>query len=577
MHKKKEEAEEKTPLRKGMLRYFLHYRGHIIALAIFIVVEPLLNSFLNLWLARLFDSAVVGENVIIIVRLLIIGFSVWISKRIVIFIMDTVKNNLLCNIRHDIKRDAFVNVLNKNTFDITEQGGSGEYASLFINDINIFEERYYGKIVDFVTYCVAVVINAAAFIHLNYKLALAILLFGILVAVVPLAVSRKLNESNYKYSETLSKFTQKLKEFFTAYPAIKNYAVEKGILQAFDGVNLNTENSKFQAEYELNLANCIGAMLSWFMQIVAIGLGLMMVVRGEILVGTVIAARSFASDLAQPLQGAIGNLNSIKSVKDIARKIDRMTCDSGQESVAAVQTSKIPEKSDIAFEGVSLTVGDKKIVNNFSFTFGFGKKYLIIGKNGAGKSTIFKLLKNKYRDYSGQITLGGVPLEDISNDELAKNVSYLTESVVLLGDDIADNIRFFRDIPDEKLRAAFESAQISIDSSRRLLDGGSNVSSGEQRRIEIARSMCGDAQFLIFDEVISVLDVKTAYEIEKMVLDYDKTVVFISHNFSGRLIKEYDEILLMEGGELIAHGSYDQLIESNQEFREICSIKFGVE
>ena len=559
-----------------MIRYFLKHRGSIIALAVLIVVEPLLNSFLNIWLARLFDSAVVGEDVIIIIRLLIVGFSVWMGKRLVIFVTDVVKNNLLCNIRLDIKRDIFSNVLDKNKFDLTAQGGSGEYASLFINDINIFEERYYGKIVDFVTCGVAVIVNGAAFIYLNAKLAAAIIVFGMFVALVPLAVSRKLNSSNYRYSERLSKFTQRLKEFFTAYPAIKNYAVERGILQAFDKVNLETEEAKFAADYDLNLANCIGAILSWFTQIVAIGLGLIMVIRGEVLVGTVIAARSFASDLAQPLQGLIGNLNSIRSVKMISEKIDEMThpdpaVQPGGEAVG------LPEKPDVVFDNVSLRVGEQSIINNFSFDFEFGKKYLIIGQNGAGKSTVFKLLKKKYSDYTGEISIGGTALSDISNAELAKCVSYLTESVVLTGDDVAENVRFYREISDDKLKTALDGAKVSIDTERRLLDGGSNISSGEQRRIEIARSLCGDARFLIFDEVISVLDVKTAYEIEKTALDYDKTVVFISHNFSGKLIRAYDEILLMDGGTLVAHGNYDYLIEHNDEFRELCSIKFGDE
>ena len=81
---------------------------------------------------------------------------------------------------------------------------------------------------------------------------------------------------------------------------------------------------------------------------------------------------------------------------------------------------------------------------------------------------------------------------------------------------------------------------------------------------------------MIFDEVVSTLDIETAYDIERMALGYkDKTVVFISHNFSGKLIKEYDEILVMKDGCLVAHGSYDALMKSNDYFRKICAIRFG--
>ena len=81
---------------------------------------------------------------------------------------------------------------------------------------------------------------------------------------------------------------------------------------------------------------------------------------------------------------------------------------------------------------------------------------------------------------------------------------------------------------------------------------------------------------MIFDEVVSTLDIETAYEIEKMILEYsDKTVIFVSHNFSGKLIKEYDEILVMDSGKLLAHGTYDELIRDCEYFRRICEIKFG--
>ena len=81
---------------------------------------------------------------------------------------------------------------------------------------------------------------------------------------------------------------------------------------------------------------------------------------------------------------------------------------------------------------------------------------------------------------------------------------------------------------------------------------------------------------IIFDEVVSTLDIETAYEIEKMALDFkDKTVVFISHNFSGKLIRRYDDILVMQDGKLLTHGTFDELIKSSDYFRKICEIKFG--
>ena len=79
----------------------------------------------------------------------------------------------------------------------------------------------------------------------------------------------------------------------------------------------------------------------------------------------------------------------------------------------------------------------------------------------------------------------------------------------------------------------------------------------------------------MFDEVISTLDIETAYEIERLALSLESTVIFISHNFSGKLVREYDEILLLDSGRIIASGSHDVLLENNADYQRIWKIKSG--
>ena len=81
----------------------------------------------------------------------------------------------------------------------------------------------------------------------------------------------------------------------------------------------------------------------------------------------------------------------------------------------------------------------------------------------------------------------------------------------------------------------------------------------------------------MFDEVVSTLDIDTAYEIEKLALSLtDKTIIFVSHNFSGKLIRQYDEILIMDHRQLIDHGRYEELLVRSPYFARICDIKFGI-
>lgn len=87
--------------------------------------------------------------------------------------------------------------------------------------------------------------------------------------------------------------------------------------------------------------------------------------------------------------------------------------------------------------------------------------------------------------------------------------------------------------------------------------------------------MVQNTPIIVFDEVISTLDIETAYEIEKLALSLEPTVVFISHNFSGKLVRDYDEILLLEDGTLVSHGTHEELLLKSPEYQRIWEIKNG--
>lgn len=200
----------------------------------------------------------------------------------------------------------------------------------------------------------------------------------------------------------------------------------------------------------------------------------------------------------------------------------------------------------------------------------------MIGLNGSGKSSIFRVLKKWFNNCTGEVSVSGRPLTEIDNDELSQIVSYLNENVSLFSGTVKENISLFGEFDSEAFEKALTDAKVELDVDRNVNDDGRNISSGEQRRIEIARSLIRSVKVLVFDEVVSTLDIETAYEIEKMALSLsDKTIIFISHNFSGKLIDQYDEILVMKNGCLIDHGSYGELIDRCDYFKNICEIKFG--
>ena len=556
-----------------MLKYIARYKIYFIIIGVIIVVEPILASSLNLYFEKILNYVMPGADLIIIARMLLIGFFYWITKRVVSFIFSVINSRCMNSIREDIKDDTFKSLLKMNIAELESISGSGEFTSIFINDINIIEMRYFNNIVSFVASAVSVIINVAALTYMNYKLAIPILAFACIIIFIPFIFARKLSKSQYEYSIKIAKFTHTIKEFIGAYPTIKNYEVEDPVFYRFKESNLLTEDAKFLSEYDLALSSSVSSLLSWFMQIIAVGVGFALVIKGEILLGTVIVARSFANDIAEPLNNMVTSFSSIISIKKITAKIKEMTGSGKYHEPSLI----IDKCSDIEYDDVSLTLNEKTIINHLSYKFDYGKKYLVVGRNGSGKSTMFRLLKKRYVDYEGTIKVGNVDIKDVSTKALAASVSYLNEKVDLFTGTVSENIRLFSDkYSDEDVEKAAQQAQLTVDLSRRVNDSGFNISSGEKRRLEIARCLLQGSDTIIFDEVVSTLDAMTAFELEEMVLNYDKTVIFISHNFSAKLIKKYDQILVLNDGVLVDSGSYDELIQRNTLFQDMCRIKFDV-
>lgn len=568
-----------------MIKLLLKSKWFIVFIVVLMIIEPTINSILNFWLQKIFNSAVPNADRLDTMRFLTVGFLLWMLKRIITFSSSVLKDRYICNAKQDVKHRMFVKLFGLNTSNISSSKASGEYISNFTNDIILLEQRFFNQIIGLISNVFSLTILGTSFIALNTKLAITIIGFGVITMFVPLVFSKKLNRKNLKYSRKISRFTQKLKEYFVAYPTIKNYSIETEITQKFDRLNIETEDAKFEADCALSLANNIGMLLAWFMQFIGVGIGVILVIKGEILIGTVVAAQSFANDLAAPIQNIVMSMNSIRSVKELVKKLEKLSNVIDAEPTAIKNhknTYKVKndlfesEKNSIEFDNLCLKIDNRFIIDHFSFNFERGKKYLVVGMNGSGKSSLFKALKKWYNHCSGTIMINGINISEIKNEDLSKIVSYLNENVSLFSGSIRDNISLFRNYETDNFNNAVSAAHIELDLDRKIIDEGRNVSSGEQRRIEIARSLLDSVEIMIFDEVVSTLDIETAYEIEKLALDYnDKTVIFISHNFSGKLMKEYDEILVMDQGKLLAHGKYDKLIETCDYFRKICDIKFG--
>ena len=147
-----------------MTKLLIKYKWYIGVILALMIVEPSINSVLNFWLQRLFNSAVPGVSKIYILRMLTVGFLYWIVKRLVSFFNGVLKARYVCNAKQELKHQIFANLLHIDMADILKNASSGDYISLFTNDIFVIEQRFFNQIISLVSGVFSILILGSSFV-----------------------------------------------------------------------------------------------------------------------------------------------------------------------------------------------------------------------------------------------------------------------------------------------------------------------------------------------------------------------------------------------------------------------------
>jgi ABC-type multidrug transport system fused ATPase/permease subunit len=538
----------------------------------FLIIDPLLESRLTFMVRDIFDAMSRMDDLHSVLTTFFIIGAGWTLKRIFGFFQGVASAYLVKRIKVDWRSWIFKGIMKVRPSEYKNLD-SGDYSSMLLNDITILEGRYLHNLIQLIADIFTIVILSAALVTLDKRLAAVILVICLIALVVPLFAQNYLRKYNFAYSVQLSRFTQRLKEYFSAFLTIRNYNSENHITSLFENENYDVEEKKYETDYALTFTSNIGTQFAFFTYFATVAYGIFLFYQGQTTIGTIIAAASFAQSIGTPVMFIVIRLNNIKSVGMIMKKLNNVVLNISSENKKT--TDESVHFDNVEFDNVSININGKLIVKNFKYTFEKGKKYLIIGKNGSGKSSLVKILKQHFSDYSGIVRINGKPINNLPPNSINNGISYMGEGVSLLSYSVEDNIAMFKPYQPAEIQHVAKEVFLNVELDRILRDDGINISSGERRRIEIARSLINKAEVMIFDEVISTLDIETAYEIEKQVLCIEnKIIIFVSNNFSGKLINQYDGILLLSDGMLAAHGKYHELLESNEYFRNINDIRF---
>ena len=238
-------------------------------------------------------------------------------------------------------------------------------------------------------------------------------------------------------------------------------------------------------------------------------------------------------------------------------------------------------KGNFQFKNVSFAYDKNKVLKNLSFKIKANETVAFVGKSGSGKTTIFNLLCKMYEVDSGEITIDGININDLTKDSIRGNITVISQNPYIFSLSIRDNLRLVKkDLTDEEMVEACKLACLhdfimSLPNEYDTIvgEGGVNLSGGQKQRLAIARAVVQKTEIMLFDEATSALDNETQLSIQKAIdnMKREYTILIIAHRLST--IINSDRILFLNNGKIEAQGNHKQLLKNNKNYRELYELE----
>ena len=244
-------------------------------------------------------------------------------------------------------------------------------------------------------------------------------------------------------------------------------------------------------------------------------------------------------------------------------------------------------KGVLEFKNVTFGYPDAEnpVLNNISFKIEKGETVAIIGSTGSGKSTLINLIPRFFDVTGGEILIDGVNIKDIPLDVLNAKIGFVPQKAVLFSGTVADNLKFGKhDAKPKEIENALEISQstefvnnLPNKVYEMISQGGNTLSGGQKQRLAIARALIKNAEFFIFDDSFSAVDLKTDAALRKSLRDNlsGATVILVAQRIGT--IQHCDKIIVLEDGKIVGMGKHKELLESCSVYREIADSQYSVE
>ncbi|WP_240417171.1 ABC transporter ATP-binding protein [Paenibacillus periandrae] len=383
--------------------------------------------------------------------------------------------------------------------------------------------------------------------------------------------------------ESLGKMTESAEEQFGGIRVAKTFAVEPIMIARFGETVDRIRDHQLRLVRLSSLFEAMIPFLGAFSLIVTIAFGGYLTIHQQISLGNFVALTLYIRMMVNPLQQIGRVINTMQRSRASLERINHLL-DMKSDIVEIEQAvSSNFNASGIQVRGLSFAYPgeEDEVLHNISFSLQAGKSLGIVGKTGSGKSTLVKLLLRIYDPPAGTVWIGGTDIRELTLESLRTQIAYVPQEGFLFSTTIRDNIAFFRrssslDLVEKAARQAQISSSIALFPDKyetKLGERGVTLSGGQRQRTSLARGLIKESPIMILDDSVSAVDSVT----EKSIIDTmrrvraQRTTIWIAHRISA--IKHVDEIIVLDQGRIVEHGSHRELVQQKGLYAKLLAIQ----
>ena len=464
-----------------------------------------------------------------------------------------------------------------------QQNKVGNLMSLFTNDLDTVQECYGWGFMQFFDALILGTMSMAKMWQMNHMLTVLSMIPMALLFACASIVGRVMTKKWDYRQECFSKLSDFSQESFSGIAVIKAFVKETLELLAFK--KLNDENEVANIDFtktSVLMRIMVGSFVESVMCII-IGYGGYLVYKGTFNAGQLMEFIGYFTAIVWPIM-AVSDLIDMTSrgkasLKRISELLDAEVTVKDRPGVGELKDVK----GEIEFRNLTFRYPDGELdeLHHVSFTIRPGESVGLVGKTGAGKTTLVDLILRTYNVPDGTIFIDGQDVNSVSIHSVRENCAYVPQDNFLFSDTIARNIAFGNSQVDMGMvRHAAVLADVDENISQFqqgyetvLGERGVTVSGGQKQRISIARALMKDAPILILDDSVSAVDTKT----ERAILDNlkqtrrGKTTILSAHRIST--IEQMDKVLFIDGGTVAGFGTHESLYAQNAAYRKMVDLQ----